>query len=548
MQEFVVQPESMTVSLFPHQLSSIHMMEQRESTKRIDRHTFTIDTNVGIFADISGYGKTLSMIGLILRDKMAWNLDEDYVNRTISSVYGHGSIIKKTLIRFKRIRSNLVVTSTSILKQWGSEIETTPLKYIVLTNRKRVDAFDPCEYDIVLTSPSMYNYVLDRFPSYAWKRFIFDEPTQTKIPAMRQVMTGFSWFISATPNQLLFQQSRSNQNYLSSLFSNCMDYSLFRHIIIKNDDNFVRESFSLPAIHHVYHDCFQPVYQVVRNLISENITEMIAAGNIERAIRSLGGTSNDSIIELIECEKMDMIRETDIKLQRAERMLDEKRIVKWKTRREELLEQVTELRNRFDDMIVRDNCHICLEMKEKPVMLTCCQNVFCGSCVLKWLTNSSSCPMCRRIITTNMIHYISPPNVQSSSSSSSSKSCCSARKQTKPEKIIDIIHGTRDGKFIIFSSYDDTMNMIRASLQEGGIHFTEIAGTMNTRHRRIEDFKYGHSNVLFMNSMSNGAGINLQEATDIILYHKMPEDLETQIIGRAYRIGRKLPLNVHHLI
>ena len=44
---------------------------------------------------------------------------------------------------------------------------------------------------------------------------------------------------------------------------------------------------------------------------------------------------------------------------------------------------------------------------------------------------------------------------------------------------------------------------------------------------------------LCLNYINNGAGINLQEATDIILYHEMNEDLSTQIIGRANRIGRE---------
>ena len=53
--------------------------------------------------------------------------------------------------------------------------------------------------------------------------------------------------------------------------------------------------------------------------------------------------------------------------------------------------------------------------------------------------------------------------------------------------------------------------------------------------------------MIFLNSNCNGAGINLQEATDIILYHKMTETTQNQIIGRANRIGRLECLNVHHL-
>ena len=53
--------------------------------------------------------------------------------------------------------------------------------------------------------------------------------------------------------------------------------------------------------------------------------------------------------------------------------------------------------------------------------------------------------------------------------------------------------------------------------------------------------------INFLNSRNNGAGINLQECTDIILYHRMEDSTTTQILGRANRIGRTEELNVHHL-
>ena len=64
----------------------------------------------------------------------------------------------------------------------------------------------------------------------------------------------------------------------------------------------------------------------------------------------------------------------------------------------------------------------------------------------------------------------------------------------------------------------------------------------------IDLFKSGKIPVLFLNSTFNGAGLNLTESTDIILCHQMTESQETQIIGRANRIGRTEKLNVHHLL
>lgn len=539
MSAIVMQPEGMKCNLYPHQLSAIFMMEQREISQKIDRHTFSIECKAGIYADLAGYGKTLSVLGLICRDKILWDLQEDYIHTTISSVYGHGMIVKKSLMRFKKIKTNLIVASTSILKQWADEADKTHLRYTIITHRKKADILDPPDYDLVLVSPSLYNYVLDRFPSYAWKRFIFDEPTQTKIPAMRQVIAGFTWFISGTPYQLLYI-NRSTHNYLSTLFSNCMDYNLFKYLIVKNDDLFVRESFSLPEITHQYHECHQPVYKIVKNLISENICQMIAAGNIERAIKLLGGNATDSIINLIEMEKLELIKEAEFKMERAERQQDTLRLEKWRERRMHLWEQLEELRKRFKDHLTHSQCLICLQSPVKPILLSCCQNLFCGGCVLTWLRQNSTCPLCRKCITPTMMNYIREEPLPTAQPLTPRK--------TKPTKIIEIIQSHEQGKFIIFSCFDETLDVIRDSLHDHHIVFTEISGTMMSRSKKIDNFKHGGVNVLFMNSMSNGAGINLQEATDIILYHKMSEDLETQIIGRAYRIGRHLPLTIHHLV
>ena len=75
----VSQPENLDISLFPHQLSAIKMLEDREKSQeiKIDNNTF-VETNVGIYSDITGYGKTLSIIGLILRDKMEWDIKQLY--------------------------------------------------------------------------------------------------------------------------------------------------------------------------------------------------------------------------------------------------------------------------------------------------------------------------------------------------------------------------------------------------------------------------------------------------------------------------------------
>ena len=83
---------------------------------------------------------------------------------------------------------------------------------------------------------------------------------------------------------------------------------------------------------------------------------------------------------------------------------------------------------------------------------------------------------------------------------------------------------------------------------DNDIKYAEIVGHKTTRERNITNFISGDSKVLFLYSTNNGAGINLQEATDIILYHEMSDHFVTQVIGRANRIGRTESLTVHHLV
>lgn len=549
--ERVLQPKEMTKILFQHQLAAIFQMEHRERTQTICSENFCINTNMGIFADISGYGKTLSLIGLVLRDKMVWDTTSPFIVSNICNMYGNGSIIKKSLLRFQKMNTTLIVASTSILKQWSEEISFTPLKHIIVTNRKKLDTLEPTLYDIILYSPSVHNYIVNKYPNYAWKRFIYDEPTQTRIPAMRCVIAGFIWFVTATPTQLLYRNHNSH-NFLQNVFSNCMDYHIFQNLIIKNPDDFVRQSFELPKLIHYYYQCHQPLYTLVRDILSDAICNMIDAGNIEKAVRHLGGTSTSNIFDLIRNEKQEQLLEVKYKIEKFTRLQDLHRQKKWEEKKIQIEEEIVELERRYRYFILNEICQVCLHTIERPVLLSCCQNAYCGKCILAWLKTQNICPNCRASVMSDMIIYLQTDTDATSCTTNEVPHMAGQeiipKKKTKPEMVLDIIARNPSGKVLIFSNYDETFSIIRNALQEDGLSFAEISGTMEMRHKKLKAFRQGELNILFINSLANGAGINLQETTDIILYHRMCEHIEVQIIARAHRIGRTGSLHVHHLL
>ena len=72
-----------------------------------------------------------------------------------------------------------------------------------------------------------------------------------------------------------------------------------------------------------------------------------------------------------------------------------------------------------------------------------------------------------------------------------------------------------------------------------------MKGVKSQREKSLENYRVGDVNVLLLTTLQYSAGIDLINTTDIILYHDMSESIKTQIIGRANRIGRMIPLSIH---
>ena len=160
------------------------------------------------------------------------------------------------------------------------------------------------------------------------------------------------------------------------------------------------------------------------------------------------------------------------------------------------------------------------------------------------METKTTCPLCRENISIVKLIYIQTDALHDKEPDFFSSS---DKKLTKIERVLNIIQSNKEGKFIIFSSWNQTFSPIIEMLKVNEISFIEIKGTVSTREYNLNSFKTGNVNVIFLNSENNGSGINLPETTDLIIYHDMNEFTISQLIGRANRIGRTNSLNVHHL-
>jgi len=71
-------------------------------------------------------------------------------------------------------------------------------------------------------------------------------------------------------------------------------------------------------------------------------------------------------------------------------------------------------------------------------------------------------------------------------------------------------------------------------------------GGMNQKQKdkAINDFKTGDINILLMSLMAGGVGLNIQEASTVIIFDRWWNPaIESQAIARAHRMGRKDPVH-----
>jgi hypothetical protein len=541
----VKQPDNVKTPLFAHQLASIYNMEILEHDKTIITDNCIKEVSLGVNADLAGYGKTNSMIGLIARNKMEWELSIPFIHETITT-QSNGLIKTRKIERYSKLPTTLILVSPTILEQWTKEISFTNLNQIAITSKKEIENTDVENYDIVITIPSMYNNLVQIYSKYSWKRFIFDEPANIRVPGMRDIKAGFVWFVTAQPNAIIpYHQSCRGSMMHKIIDNNNTDTftEQFNGIIIKNNDEFIKTSFIMPKTNYINYYCFQPVFTVIKDMVNPNICQLIESGNIEGAITALGGSKTKNIVELVKRKKLEEIESIKAKINIYTIRENTLKINEYINLQKEIENQLANIDERFNNMLANQNCHICLNTMDNIVMEPNCQNLFCGDCLLKWLTNHNSCPICRTNIVLSELIYIENENSISNHNNQNQKQIL-----LKTEQIIDIIKANSNGKFLIFSEYEGSFLPICKVLETSNINFVVLKGNIINRTTIINNYKNGNINVIFLNSAQDSAGINLQETTDIILYHQMSSSTKNQIIARAERIGRTKELNVHQLL
>jgi SNF2 family DNA or RNA helicase len=573
---------------------------------------FEISTNVGIIGDIVGYGKTLIALAVIAKvppNDIVHESSRMFCSHGSHSAYFRGISEDAALLSYPLdtfFHTTLVIVPRGpVYIQWKNAIkQQTTLNALFIDNMYFVKGNMPGvstthanfktyieRYNIVLIKSTTFKTMWDYYhPSIAsphhrdtdlfigWDRIFIDEAHDelSKVPSMRYK---FLWLITST-HEMLLNHFFNCSRYISHSLKDCLDEERMLYMLVKSKPSFVRQSFDLPKINEYYYICkLSNALIAIQSFISPAIMAKIHANDIVGAIRDLGGTDEQehTIVELVckEIENNIQDKNTEIRFVQSLQTITsdhrDARILILTNEIARLESKLKSLKERIQQ-IHQETCSICLSPYDNPILLKC-THLFCGTCIIHYLhTNKDAkvCPMCRDPIDASKLIAIVKSSASSSSShmpssfspspSSSSSSQMSQTpssihttlmeergKFTKEEVLMKLIHHRPEGKFLVFSKLDASFVKIIQQLNQHNIPFAEIKGSTGQMMNMLERFKMGFVKVILLNTHNAGSGIDISYATDVILFHQMGQE-RTQAIGRAQRVGRTIPLNVHHLL
>ncbi len=594
----VEQPEDITIQLKPHQLAMIHQMTELENPERKkinSSETFT--TSFGALCDKVGSGKSLTILGLISSNKKL-----EMRERCVRSFGSKVSVFKKV---DKYLPINIIVVPHGIINQWEGYIkDNTNLKYEIIKSNKKVTEFcvhidkfieeevypEELNLDILLISSTQYNSIGKKinasYKTCGISRLIIDEVDSIKIPSSQCISAEFTWFI--TSSNIKIQHPRGQIKYVPityinwhgdevqgtrSIVTDSMKHTGYfktqlieleniyfkNNIYLKSKEEFVANSFKLPEIKFKTIKCLGNIYtNVLTGMVSQEIMTMINAGDINSAVQAIGCPTQDEegLIKLVTRDLEKNLKNKKIEFEAKQQMEYSSAAAK-KQALDKLVEDIKKLEEKIlsikDRVIETNACPICCDDITNRAVLQCCNNAFCLECITMSLNHKPSCPLCRKLVSAKDLIVIKEQNEETLQECEEDDDS----KRSKIENLIkymdkimkknkSLIKKTRR-KILIFSEFNNSFNDVENYLKGTDYSYDNLKGTTSSIANKVKKFKNDEIDILLLNSNYFGSGLNLENTTDMFIFHKMTESMEKQVIGRAQRPGRKDPLRVYKL-
>ena len=595
-----VPPNTIKIPMHAHQKAVLAQMEAFEQGfprgKLIEKER--VYSNYGILGDSVGVGKSLMILGHIARlsqvpEVRSYSTCPPSQTSTMFSVKTH---VYSDLSEV----GCLIIVPHTLFRQWSTYIQKqTTLANFCVSKASQVesDSFEKWvkEAQVVLISNTLVKQFIPRsnLLGFRWKRLFIDEADTIHLTGGYMPRARFTWFVTASWSNMLYLNSNTylDKNYIvQTVFSDTTEYphlkehfksrmntnayyyieqfrvrsySVFRdiinsshplrsHLVIRCSDEYIQTSISLPPLLRSIIQCKAPIgHQIIRDAITPDIQQKLNAGDVAGALEGLGVKGTDTRT-LIDAVTGNLHKE----LVRLKKVYDFKESLEYSSAAAKTV-ALASLQEKIDKTVVSINaiqeriesaqadiCPICYDEPTNSIVTPCCARFFCGGCLLASMAVNPHCPLCRAAITPSSCTKI----VSTADMNTIVAGAPSPELEKKQDALMRILEENPQGRFLVFSRYDNPFESLEATMDTMGIKVKQLKGNKDAIASTLRSFESGGLRCLLLNSQFAGSGLNITAATHVILLHAMSREEEKQILGRAYRIGRKGPLNYIKLL
>lgn len=587
------QPGGTKITLKPHQLSLLYRcIDYENSPQKLHKYKLINDvvtdedyfrTNIGIIADKVGSGKSYVILSLIVSN----NITTRESNFVASS--GLNNVTWVFRQRKPVVKTSLIVIPHNLCSQWVTYIKTydAGITYKVISKTKHLDDFmtqvDSVEQfnniDVLVITATYFNriakYIADK--DIRVQRVFFDEVDNLNISGCISIESNFIWFVTASYGNLLYPRGFTKYDnqiqqyiwcangvrktgFLKNVFLDLhtnMPKEFVKVLILKNDEKYLESSLCLPEMRRHVIKCKTPInISILHGIVDTKIIDSLNAYDIAAAISCISphnkGSEGNIIVLLIERLNKQL---TNLKIRYnmiSEFVYDDEQ--DRENDKKNLSSKIEEVENKIklitERITTSDSCSICFDQIENKTITKCCQNSFCFSCIMLWLSQKAMCPMCKSKMTSNDLFVVAQVTevVEKKEEKISEDDVNEKFEKLKNLDILLKLKKPFKPKILLFSSYENTFTTIAPILNAHGYKYDFIKGNGDQIKHIIRRYKEDILDVLLINTNNYGMGLNLENTTDIIMFHKFDTQLENQVIGRAHRLGRTIPLDVHYLL
>lgn len=511
-----------------------------------------------------------------------------------------------TGMKLKEVSTSLFIIPHALMGQWETYVSNdTTLKCCFVKKRKEAELPNLLEtieqYDALFVSSTMWNSfrAIHHPRNILWRRVFIDEADSIAITTDWDDINGlFYWFISASWLNLVFAggayfnvlsaytpldetppyviervKKLQNNHYLQ--IPGCRHVNIVRRmcgisanhstvainaavsqsarLIVHSSEDYIKTSFTMPTTTTRKIICATPTnIRVLDSFISREMMERLNAGDVAGALESLGMNSYTET-EITDAVTLSIQKE----LHNAKVTYEYKKTLEYSTEAlknkaiEAQEQKIASIESRISAIQERlkrakeQTCPICYCDLTNTAVTPCCQQLFCFACLCESLKRVASCPLCRaRIDNIKDIKVLGESAAQPQPQEVPKTNSL----LNKNDSFVKFMKENPNARVLMFSSYDASFTKLEDSLDAADIKYSMLNGSQLRIAKLLREFKAGKYNVLFLNARNMGAGLNIESATHVMLFHRMSAELESQIIGRANRLGRTNSLEVVYLI